>query len=167
MKKLALLLILTSIFKLGISQKLKINSEKQIVIDTTIYFDSTTSANIYKAVKKWAATNLENVNETIIYDTPEEIQFRYRQKVVSSIGGKWNVSRTLIVKIKDGKLNMEFSKMSTTKDKSGAIENVLLKNNGTFRIAFNWQSMITAIEDQFTICAETISKNIHTKNDNW
>ena len=155
------------LFNTGFSQKLKINSEKQIVIDTTVYFDSISSVNIYKAVKKWAATNFENVNESIIYDTPEEIQFRYSQKVVSSIGGRWKVYGTLIVKIKNGKLNIEFSKMSTTKNKEGAIENVLLKNNGTFRIAFNWRSMIIAIEEQFKVSVENISKNVKSKNENW
>ena len=63
------------LFNTGFTQKLKINSDKQIVIDTTVYFDSISSVNIHKALKKWASTKFENVNESIIYDTPEEIHF--------------------------------------------------------------------------------------------
>ena len=75
MKKSIFILVLMVLFNTGFTQKLKINSDKQIVIDTTVYFDSISSVNIYKALKKWASTNFENVNESIIYDTPEEIHF--------------------------------------------------------------------------------------------
>lgn len=168
MKKAILTLILASLINLGFSQKLKINEEKQISIDSTLYFDSTSSSDIYKALKKWAATNFDNVKDVTIYDTPEEIQFRYKEKVVSSNGGKWNVDRILIVKIKNGKLNIEFSKMLVSNiGGTIPIENVLLKNNGTFRIASSWRLMIIAIEDQFKLSTEIISKNIKAKKDNW
>lgn len=128
MRKTILLLILFHLSKLALAQQLKINLEKQIGIDTIVNYDSITSDLLYKSIKKWAASNFENVKDITIYDTPEEIQFKYNQYIKSSLGGGWKIKGTFGLKIKDGKVKFELYKISfVTSIITSTFESTLLK----------------------------------------
>ncbi len=86
MKRFLMFLFLMAFISIGHSQKVKINSEKRIVIDSVVYFDTLSVNEIYNAVKKWSVSSFVNVKEVTVYDIPEEVQFRYVQNVDNGYG---------------------------------------------------------------------------------
>jgi hypothetical protein len=167
MKKVFLVFVLTFLFKFGFSQKLKINSESQITIDTIVTFDSLSSVEIYNGIKKWSSANFNNIKEVTIYDTPDEIQFRYIQNVENGYGSSTTpIKTTLTIKIKTGKIRAEFSKMSWA-EHGNTYESVLIKNDGTFRDNKPSRSMLLSTENNFITCIQNIYKAIMVKEDNW
>lgn len=165
MKKLALFLFLVSIFKIGFSQKIKVSSENQIIIDSIITIDSIPNTEIYNGIKKWASSNFKNIKEVMIFDSPEEIQYRYIQDIDNG-STLIPIYTTLTIKIKTGKIKLEFSKMSWA-EYGTTYESVLIKNDGTFRDNKPSRNMIKSTEDNFKLTLQNILKNINSKNDNW
>lgn len=158
-------LFLMAFISIGYSQKVKINSEKRIVIDSVVSFDTLSVNEIYNAVKKWSVTNFENVKEVTVYDSPEEIHFRYVQNVDNGYGFT-PINTTIIIKIKKGKMRIEFSNMSW-RDGGTLFESVYLKNDGTLRDNKPCRTTYLSVESNFKLGIDGIAKNLKQSKDNW
>ena len=150
---------------IGHSQKVKISSEKRIVVDSVVSFDTLSVNEIYNAVKKWSVSNFVNVKEVTVYDSPEEIHFRYVQNVDNGYGFT-PINTTVIIKIKKGKMRIEFANMSW-RDGGTLFESVYLKNDGTLRDNKPCRTNYFSIESNFKLFVDGIVKNLKEPKDSW
>ncbi len=165
MKRFLMFLFLMAFISIGHSQKVKINSEKRIVIDSVVYFDTLSVNEIYNAVKKWSVSSFVNVKEVTVYDIPEEVQFRYVQNVDNGYGFT-PINTTITIKIKKGKMRIEFANMSW-RDGGTLFESVYLKNDGTLRDNKPCRTNYFSIESNFKLCVDGIAKNLKEPKDSW
>lgn len=157
-------MILSLIVQMGYSQKLKIDSDQKVLIDTIVSIDSVSVQNIYNAVKKWGASNFNNLKEVTVLDTPEEIQFRFIQQVSNGMAMN-SIYTTLNIKIKEGKFKAEYSNLSWV-GQSATFENSLVKE-GKFRDNKPSRQMISSTEENFKSSISSLSKQINSKTEEW
>ena len=147
------------------SQTIKINSEKNIIVDTVVTLDTIKANIIYDAIKKWAQTNFNNVKEVTVLDSPSEIQFRFIKKLSNGIGDV-PYKITLNIKIKDAKMRLEYSNMSWAEGGT-SFESVYIKNDGTLRDNKPSKNTFKACEASLKENVIGISKNIYSKPNDW
>lgn len=165
MKKAIFLLLFTVFSSACYCQNLKINSESKIIIDSVLILENVNEENIYTGLKKWAASTFNNVKEVSVFDTPQEIQYRFVQNVSNGLT-QIPIYTSLSIKIKPGKLKAEFSKMSWV-DAGTTFESVLILKDGTLRDNKPSRNLIKSTEDNFKFYIEGIFKTVTAKPENW
>lgn len=141
------------------SQDFRITSENKIVIDSIVNFDTTSSVRLYNAVKKWGASNFNNAKEVLVFDTPEEIHYRFLHNI-----DRIDFYTTAIIRIKDGKIKFEYSNINWLQNNT-SLESVMITKQGQLRKNNIADKLMANFKIRFIKDIENINKALNQSND--
>lgn len=147
------------------AQKLKMNSESNLLtIDTVLSLDTMKANVIYTKIKSWAATKFKSPEKVIVSDIPNsEITFRYISPI-KQMGVLINFYYSYTIKIKDGKIKTQLFAISDV-EYNKPIEQVVLKKDGTPRDTY--KKNIKQFEEEGTSNNISLFKALSKPEEKW